>query len=114
MYGVVNVRTGLSSTTKSSSATQGERTVHTVSVGVSQKEFEASQALGDEPTVPYRELIGSLLWISMETRPDISYAVNECARYSSDLKPEHWTACLRILRYLEGTAGHGLHYRRGC
>ena len=57
MYGVVNVRTGLSSTTKSSSTTQGERTVHTVSVGVSQKERKASQALGDEPTVPYRELI---------------------------------------------------------
>ena len=43
MYGVVNVRTGLSSTTKSSSATQGERTVHTVSVGVSQKECEADR-----------------------------------------------------------------------
>ena len=57
MYGVVNVRTGLSSTTKSSSATQGERTVHTVSVCVSQKERKASQALGDEPTVLYRELI---------------------------------------------------------
>ena len=61
MYGVVNVRTGLSSTTKSSSATQGESTVQTVSVGVSQKECEASQALGDEPTVPYKELTGSLL-----------------------------------------------------
>ena len=97
MYGVVNVRTGLSSTTKSSSATQGERTVHIASVGVTQKKRKASQALGDEPTVPYRELIGSLLWISMGTRPDISYAVNQCARYSSDLKPEYWTACLRIL-----------------
>ena len=53
--------------------------------------------------VPYRELIGCLLWISMGTRPDITYATNQCARYSSDPKPEHWTACLRILRYLKGT-----------
>ena len=61
MYGVVNVRTGLSSTTKSSSATQGERRFHTASVGVAQKKRKASQALGDEPTVPYKELTGSLL-----------------------------------------------------
>ena len=110
--GVVNVRTGVSSTTKSSTATQGERTVHTAFVGVAQKKRKVSQAFGEEPTVPYRELIGSLLWISMGTRPDISYAVNQCARYSSDPKPEHWTACLRILRYLKGTSDHGLHYHR--
>ena len=47
MYGVVNVRTGLSSTTKSSSATQGERTIHAMFVGVSQKKRKASQALGE-------------------------------------------------------------------
>ena len=110
--GVVNTRTDVSSTTKSSSATQGERTVHTAFVGTTQKKRKASQALGDEPTVPYRKLSGSLPWISMGTRPDISYAVNQCARYSSDPKPEHWTACLRILRYLKGTADHGLHYHR--
>ena len=48
----------------------------------------------------------------MGTRPDISYAVNQCARYSSDPKPEHWTACLRILRYLKGTSDFDLHYHR--
>ena len=55
----------MSSTTKSSSPTQGERTVHTAFVGVAQKKLKASQAIGDEPTVPYRELTGSLLWISV-------------------------------------------------
>ena len=105
--GNVNVRTGMSSST-----TQGENSVHTASVGVAQKKRKASQALGQEPKLPYRELIGCLLWISMGTRPDISYAVNQCARYSSDPKQEHWTACLRILRYLKGTSDHGLHYHR--
>ena len=110
--GVVNVRTGVGSTRKSSSATQVERTVRTAFVGVTQKKSKASQALGDEPTGPGRELKGSLLWISLGTRPDISYAVNQCARYSSGPKPERSTACLRILRYLKGTADHGLHYHR--
>ena len=37
------------------------------------------------PNVSYREVIGCLLWISMGTRPDITYAVNQCARYSLSL-----------------------------
>ena len=90
----------------------GERAVSSSSDGESSKKRKASQALGSEPKLPYRELIGCLLWISMGTRPDISYAVNQCARYSSDPKPDHWTACLRILRYLKGTSDYGLHYHR--
>ena len=58
----------------------------------------------------YREAIGSLLWLSMDTRPDITFAVSQCARYSSDPKPEHWTAVMRVLRYLKGSPDLGLHY----
>ena len=65
-----------------------------------------------KPNASYREVIGCLLWISMGTRPDITFAVNQCARYSSDPQPEHWTAIMRILRYLKGTAEFGLHYHR--
>ena len=109
----MNVRTGVSSDrTNRTTTTQGESTVHTVSIGISQKKRKASKAFGEEPTVPYRELIGCLLWVSMGTRPDISYAVDQCARYSSDPKPEHWSACLRILRYLKGTSEYGIHYHR--
>jgi len=48
----------------------------------------------------------------MGTRPDISYAVNQCARYSSDPKSEHCSACLRILRYLKASSEYGLHNHR--
>ena len=100
--GSVIVRTGMSNGT-----TQGERSVHTASVGVSQKKRKVSQSLEQEPKLHYRELIGCLLWISMGKRPD-----NQCARYSSDPNKEHWTACLRILRYMKGTSYYGLHYHR--
>ena len=48
----------------------------------------------------------------MGTRPDITYDVRQCARYSSDPKPEHWCAVMRVLRYLKGTPDNGLHYHK--
>ena len=103
--GMYNARTGVNS-----QAAQGESTVHNANAVQFKKKKQSK--IGTEPKIPYRELIGCLLWISMGTRPDVSYAVNQCARYSADPKPEHWSACLRILRYLKGTADHGLHYHR--
>jgi hypothetical protein len=32
---------------------------------------------------PYEELLGSLLFLAVNTRPDIAFAVNACARYSN-------------------------------
>ena len=35
-------------------------------------------------TFPYRELIGSLLWISNGTRPDVTYSVNTLTKFTSN------------------------------
>ena len=56
--------------------------------------------------------IGCLLWLVAGTRLDISYAVQLRARYSVNPGPLHWEAVLRIIRYLKGTAGYGIVYRR--
>jgi len=61
--------------------------------------------------VPYRELLGALLWISQGTRPDVTYAVSQCAKFSSKPKNAHWWALKKILRYLKGTADYGIHYK---
>ena len=34
--------------------------------------------------IPYRELIGSLLWVSNGTRPDVSYPVNALTKFTSN------------------------------
>ncbi len=52
---------------------------------------------------PYRELVGSLNYIAVATRPDISFAVGRLASVLDCYQPEHWNAGLRMLRYLKGT-----------
>ena len=59
----------------------------------------------------YQAIVGSLLYLSTKTRPDIAYAVSSVARFCANPTKEHWTAVKRILRYLKGTSNLGLLYR---
>ena len=60
--------------------------------------------------IPFKSLVGSLQYIALSTRPDISYAVNQLSRYLSNPGPKHWQAAKRVLRYLKGTVNLGLVY----
>ena len=62
--------------------------------------------------VPYKEAIGCLMFISLLTRPDITYAVNNAAKFCENPRNIHWTTVKRILRYLKGTSNFGLIYQR--
>lgn len=63
------------------------------------------------PSFPYREAIGALLYLATRTRPDIAVAVSTLAKYVQSPQPvPHWEGVKRILRYLRGTASHGLEY----
>ena len=52
---------------------------------------------------PYRSLIGSLNYLAVATRPDISFAVGRLATVLTCYRPEHWDAAIRVVRYLKGT-----------
>ena len=52
----------------------------------------------------YRSLIGMLTYLARNTRPDIEYAVHQCARFQSDPRKAHANAIKRIGRYFIATA----------
>ena len=61
---------------------------------------------------PYPELIGSLLYLSGWTRPDIAFSVNYLSRFLSCHDASHHQAALQVLRYLKGSPDFGITYSR--
>ena len=57
----------------------------------------------------YRSIIGKLNFLEKSTRPDLSYSVHQCARFSSDPKVSHSHAVEMIGRYLKGTMNDGIY-----
>ena len=64
----------------------------------------------DAGDVPYREAIGTLMYLMIGSRPDISFAVGKLARFCESPKWKHWVAVKRVLRYVNGTSKMGLCY----
>lgn len=62
--------------------------------------------------VPYQNLIGSLMYLAIGTRPDISHAVSYLSQYNSCYKHEHWLAAKRVVRYLKETKSLSLRFRK--
>ena len=77
----------------------------------------AREPLGaDKDGLPFKEVwsypavVGMLLYISSNTRPDIQFAVHQAARFTHAPKQSHAKAVKRILRYLKGTADKGIQF----
>lgn len=65
---------------------------------------------GELSNIPYRQLVGCLLFIAQATRPDIAFAVNYASRFNNNFNLGHWKRLKRILRYLRGTKEYCLRY----
>ena len=59
----------------------------------------------------YPVIVGMLMFLAQNTRPDIAYAVHQCARFTHNPKDSHAIAVKRILRYLNGTRTGGMSLR---
>ena len=47
--------------------------------------------------LPYREIIGSLIFPMTHSRPDIAFSVGYLSRYVENFRQEHWNAAKRCL-----------------
>ncbi len=77
-----------------------------------EEEKELARVFGADYASKFRFCVGSLLWISVSTRPDIAHATMQVARHVAAPNKSHFVAAKRILRYLAGTRTFGLVYRR--
>jgi hypothetical protein len=64
----------------------------------------------DMKTIPYKEAVGALLYLSTTTRPDISYAVGQVAKFSQNSGVQNWKAVKKIIRYIASTPFYGIPY----
>ncbi|CAI7900962.1 unnamed protein product [Closterium sp. NIES-54] len=63
-----------------------------------------------EPSGPYPELVGCLMYLMTCTRPDLAYPLSLLARFMAPGRHRkmHWDAAKRVLCYLCSTSGMGL------
>lgn len=61
--------------------------------------------------IPYREAVGSLMFLAIVSRPDIAYAVNSVSRFLNNPGESHWRAVKRIFAFLVGSKTVGITYR---
>lgn len=74
-------------------------------------DFDNFECKEDQCDVPYQEAVGSLLYLSQISRPDISYATSLLSRFNKNHNLSHWNAVKRVFRYLKGTIDLKLEYK---
>ena len=79
-------------------------------VGTKLAKFDKDEAPGNWP---FHELVGSLMWLSTQTRPDISNAASAVARYGASPEFVYWRAALGTLGYVRRTSSFGITFQRG-
>ena len=62
--------------------------------------------------VPYASAVGSLQYAQVCTRPDLAFVTGLLGRFQSNPGIEHWKLVKKVLRYLQGTKGLMMTYRR--
>ena len=53
--------------------------------------------------IPYRELVGALMFIMISTRPDIAFAIHHLSRFGTCYDNRHYKAAVRVLQYIHHT-----------
>ena len=63
--------------------------------------------------IPYANIVGSIMYAMISTRPDIAQAISVTSRFMADHGRQHWLALKWTLRYLRGAGDYGILFRGG-
>ena len=86
-----------------------------VSTPLAEKQKFTKFAQTDKPDIDnttYRNLVGSLNYLALSTRPDLSQAAHALGSFLENSKMEHWIAAKNVLRYLKCTKHLNLTFRK--
>jgi len=61
---------------------------------------------------PYRSAVGSLIYLMVATRPDISWIVSKLSQFLEKPGITHVNAVKRLMKYLQGTKSHRLVFKK--
>jgi hypothetical protein len=64
---------------------------------------EFKQCEGEMEGVPYKQAVGSLMYIMVGTRADLAFPQSVVSQHMTRPWPMHWAAVKRFMRYLKGT-----------
>ena len=63
---------------------------------------------------PYQEILGSVMYAQIGTRPDLSYAISTLRKYASNPGNTHWQALMHVLQYIKATLHYKITYGGDC
>ena len=66
---------------------------------------QESDPAGD---VPYRQVIGSLMYLMIGSRPDLAFAIGKLSQHAESPSNFHWISAKRVLRYLNSSRDYGI------
>ena len=70
----------------------------------------ASDEQNEMKRIPFRQIVGSLMYSYIGSRPDIGATLVKVASFCNNPGKLHWQAAKRILKYLKGTINQGIRY----
>lgn len=73
--------------------------------------YPVESSESERHNMPYREVVGSLMFLAVVTRPDLAYSVSAVSKFLNNHNKSHWQAVKRIISYLVGTIDVGIEYR---
>lgn len=62
--------------------------------------------------IPYRQAIGSLLYLACGTRPDIAHSATYMSQFNERPSELHWRSVRHLMRYLKETKHLSLNFRK--